>query len=70
MCLELKAMLAADPRVIAAGLLTVDIATNPALLERFTYRVPVLFAGERELVYGRVERDELATALAGELAES
>ena len=70
LCLELEAMLAADPRVAAAGLQIVDLATSPALLERFTYRVPILFVGERELVYGRVEPAELATALTAEFAES
>jgi hypothetical protein len=41
-----------------------DIRSDPDLEKRYRFEIPVLFAGDREVVRGRVSEPELRKALA------
>jgi glutaredoxin len=54
--------LAAD---VTFELRELDIRDDPALFERYRYRIPVVVVNGHEALEGRIERADLAAALTG-----
>lgn len=50
----------------SAGFEIVDIDSDPALVEKYQLKIPVLCAGDTELCFGRLDPTALASALAQE----
>ncbi len=69
LCEDARAMLDEIAAQTAYTLTEIDIRSDLALFERYRYRIPVIVIDETILIEGRIDYDELASAL-GSTAES
>ena len=69
LCEDARAMLDEIAAQTAYTLTEIDIRSHLALFERYRYRIPVIVLDETILIEGRIDYDELATAL-GSTAEN
>ena len=63
LCAELEHLLAPYEAGGVVALRRLDVDRDPALHAQHAYRVPVLFEGDTELLWGRVEASEVIALL-------
>jgi hypothetical protein len=64
LCEELMAELALVPAAAAYPLQIIDVDRDPAARVRYGHKIPVLLFGGELVCHGRLDREELAKALA------
>lgn len=63
LCTELLAQLDAYQRRGQVTLTLLPLEQHPELVAQYAWRVPAVLEGDRELLWGRVEPDELVAVL-------